>query len=332
MSAFHIRHAHALAVTTIIMTLLGWSSVPLFLKHFSHAIDIWTSNGWRYGMSALMWLPVPLWGLWRRSLPAGVWKAALVPAAINIGAQTLFCWTFYKIDPGLATFGLRSNIVFATLGAAILFAPERVLIRHAGFLTGIIMVIVGTFGTMVLGQGLPKGATLDGIRMAVSSGAGFAGYALAVRKFMHGINAIVSFSIISLYTAAGMVGFMLLWGEGSGLGALSLLDDPAMLAGLPFPCGQFGVLAVSALIGIALGHVFYYYSISKLGVAASAGIVQLQPFFVAIASLCLFDERLSIGQWGSGAVAVAGAILTLVVQARIHRRNRRRDIVPDEGS
>lgn len=319
MTATTSQRAHAFAVVTIVMTLIGWSSVPLFLKHFSHAIDPWTSNGWRYGMSALLWSPVLVWGLYRRSLPTGVWRAAILPSALNIVSQVLFCWTFYKIDPGLATFGLRSNIVFATIGAAVLFAPERVLVRTPGFIVGILMVVMGTFGTMVLGDGLPRGATLLGVVMAVSSGAGFAAYALAVRSCMAGVNAIISFAVISLYTALGMVVLMLALGDGHGVGALALLDEPSRFAGVPLPMGQFGLLLLSAIIGIALGHVFYYYSISRLGVAASAGVVQLQPFLVSVASWFLFRETLSIPQWASGSIAVLGAIAILVVQSRSRR-------------
>ncbi len=48
----------AIGTLTITLTLLGWSSVPLFLRHFVDLIDPWTSNGWRYGFSALLWAPV----------------------------------------------------------------------------------------------------------------------------------------------------------------------------------------------------------------------------------------------------------------------------------
>ncbi|MFN0133287.1 MAG: DMT family transporter [Phycisphaerales bacterium] len=310
------------AMTTIVMTLLGWSSVPLFLRHFSGMIDFWTSNGWRYGFSALLWLPVLIVGLARRRLPPGLWRVALVPAAINCVSQMAFCWTFYKIDAGLATFGLRSNIVFATIGAAILFAAERRIVRARGFILGLCMVVGGTLGTMLLGRSLPKGATLFGVVLAVCSGAGFAAYALAVRHYMKGIDAITSFAAISLYTAFGMVGLMLAFGDDFGLPALTLLDRGLTISGIAIPGGQFSLLLLSAIIGIALGHVFYYYSISRLGVAVSAGVVQLQPFIVSIASYGLFGERLTPLQWACGSVAVLGAGVILFVQHRQKRRER----------
>ncbi|MCC6660904.1 MAG: DMT family transporter [Phycisphaerales bacterium] len=299
---------------TIVATLVGWSSVPLFLKHFSHLIDPWTSNGWRYGFSALLWLPVLVWGVTRRTLPPGLWAAAVIPAALNAGSQTVFCYAHYAIDPGLLTFGLRSNIVFTTLGAALFFAAERRVIRRPGFLVGLLMVIGGTAGTMLLGTGVLEGATLAGVLMAIASGAGFAAYSLAVRHFMHGVNAFQAFAAISLYTAVGTTVLMVAFGDRHGAAAWPLVHEAAAVGGWPIPGGQMTMLLLSAVIGIALGHVFYYYSIQRLGVAVSAGVIQLQPFLVAVASLSLFGERLSLQQWVSGCVAVVGAGVILWAQ------------------
>ncbi|MFG0326031.1 MAG: DMT family transporter, partial [Phycisphaerales bacterium JB037] len=94
-----------LGVVTVLATLVGWCSIPIFLRHFSHSIDPWTSNGWRYGFAALLWLPVILLGFQRRDLPKGLWKAALVPAAFNSLGQICFTYAHYQVDPALLTFG-----------------------------------------------------------------------------------------------------------------------------------------------------------------------------------------------------------------------------------
>jgi drug/metabolite transporter (DMT)-like permease len=253
-------------------------------------------------------------GLWRRSLPPGLWRAAIAPSLINAVSQTLFCWTFYKINPGLATFGLRSNIVFATIGAAVFFAAERRIVATPGFIAGILGVVGGTAGTMLLGEnGPPQGASLVGVTLATLSGAGFAAYAIAVRHFMHGVNPIQSFAAISLLSALPMVATMLVYGDPSANGR----GDWGGAVVLDLSPGQFVLLLVSAIIGIALGHVFYYFSISKLGVAVSAGVVQLQPIVVSVASFWLFGEELTPAQWVCGGVAVAGAAGILYVQNRL---------------
>ncbi len=293
--------------TTVLLTLLGWSSVPLFLKHFAESIDPWTSNGWRYGFSALLWAPVLVAAQARRALPAGLWRAAMVPSAFNAVGQVAFCYAHYRIDPGLIAFGLRSHVIFVAAGAFALFPAERAVIRSPVYLAGLLAVVGGTSGAVLLGERALEGAQAQGVLLAVASGLLFAGYALAVRRSMGRYNSVIAFAAISQYTAGAMVALMFVLGEGGGAGPVGL------------PRGELVLLLLSAVIGIALGHVLYYMSIGRLGVAISSGVLQLHPFVVAVASLYLFGEVLMPGQWAGGAVALAGAVLMLSVQGRLQR-------------
>lgn len=347
-----------LGILTLVLTLLGWSSVPLFLRHFAHSIDFWTSNGWRYGFSALVWLPVLVYvalngiGKNGRGLPKGLWMAALVPSIVNAAGQICFTWAHYRIEPGLVTFGLRTQLLFVAIGAYLLFPSERAVIRTTGYLFGAAILLIGMTCVILLaepekigtGDGgeqmmevtgataidadsltssplhpfTPSSSTglaapgshtayAQGVTLAIISGMLFAAYGLAVRKYMHGINPVLAFGAICQFTALTMVVLMFIMGNHSGLTALDLPGD------------QFVWLLVSALIGIAIGHVFYYYSIARLGVSVTAGVIQLQPFLVAVASLWIFGERLTGWQWLGGTVAVGGAMLMLSVQWRMSR-------------
>jgi hypothetical protein len=109
-----------------------------------------------------------------------------------------------------------------------------------------------------------------------------------------------------------MVLLMLALGERRGLSALDL------------PTDQMALLLVSAVIGIALGHVFYYISIARLGVAVSSGVIQLQPFIVSVGQTALGWQSLTVMQWGSGLVAVAGALIMLAVQWLLTRGDAKR--------
>ena len=328
-------------ILTLVLTLLGWSSVPLFLRHFAHLIDFWTSNGWRYGFSALVWAPVLIVVMFRRQMPRGLWKAALVPSIANAAGQVCFTWAHYRIEPGLLTFGLRSQLLFVAIGAWIMFPTERAIIRRPGYLIGAAVLLAGMSVVMLLAENhdapitapqsppsdiatAPDDATspnatglasshdpsahVQGVLLAIASGLLFACSGLAVRKYMHGVNSVIAFAAICQYTALVMVALMLVLGNRGGL---TVLD----LAG-----GEFAMLLGSALIGIAIGHVFYYFSIARLGVAITAGVLQLQPFIVAMASLSLFGERLTASQWIGGCVAVSGAMMMLAVQWRVSRR------------
>lgn len=292
----------------ILLTLLGWTSIPLFLKHFASQIDPWTANGWRYGFSAVLWAPVLLIGGWRRNLPPGLWRAALVPSLFNAAAQVCFGIAPYMVGPGLMTFSMRLQIVFLTAGAAILFAAERRIIKSPGFLIGMSMVIVGTCITLLLKPGGLGGGTANGVAISIAAGFLYAAYGLSVRYFMHGMRPFSAFAAVSQYTALIIVALMLLYGKRGGLSALDLSNS------------QFALLLLSSIIGIGLGHTMYFASIARLGLAVSAGVVQLQPITVSIGSFFLFEEVLTPGQWGGGLVAIAGAGVMLYAQHRLAPR------------
>ena len=291
-------------VAFVVLTLLGWSSVPLFLKYFTDFIDAWTANGWRYAIAAVVLGPVLLIGAYRGTLPKGLWRAALVPSIFNCCGQSCFAWAHYYIDPGMLTFLLRFHIIFVTFGAYLLFATERGILRSMRFWAGIAVVFLGSVGVVLLAPesaaGPLHGAKLAfGTVLAILSGFFFAGYILSVRYFMDGVRSVTAFAAISSYTAAGLVTLMLLVGERSGLVALTL------------GAGQWGMLVVSSLVGIAFAHVFYYAGLARLGVSVSSGIILLQPVLTSTASYFVFGEQLTVWQWVCGLAALVGAGLIL---------------------
>lgn len=294
----------AAGITTVTLTLLGWSSIPLFLKHFTHLIDAWTANGWRYTIAAGLWAPAIVLALRRGELDRRLWRAALVPSVFNVAGQACFALAPYYVDPGLMTFALRVHVVFVTAGAAWLFAAERCVVRTPAFLVGLVLVVAGTSGTVAFQENGPGRGTAVGVGLAIASGALYAGYALAVRHYMQNVKAVTAFAVISQYTAAGLLVPMFVLGEQGGARVLEL------------PSTEVGLLVLSAIVGIGLGHTFYYMSISRLGVAVSSGVIQLQPVLVAMASATLFDERLTTWQWLSGLAAVSGAGAILAAQQR----------------
>lgn len=292
----------------ITMTLIGWSSVLLFLKYLTPYIDPWTANGWRYGLSALLWLPLLVVGLRRGTLPDGLWRRAVVPACINCIAQVCFAAAPYYIGAGLTAFLLRVNIIFSTVGAFVLFSDERPLARSGRFWTGMALLLGGSVGTVLLGAAPITGATATGVLLGLAAGAVYGMYGVSVRYYMRNIPSMTSFAVISLYTASGLVVLMAFFGSRGGMSALDLSSF------------NWFMLAASALIGIALGHVFYYSAIARLGVAVSAAIVLLAPFICGAASVVLFNEVLTRAQWLCGVVMICGAGFLLVAERARHRK------------
>ena len=308
-SSFAVRHMkRSEGVLVLVATLACWSTVPLFVRHLAGYIDHWTNNGWRYGASALFWLPAVLWALSRGVLPRTIWRAALVPAVANTLAQVAFTAAHSYVNPGLLTFGLRLQLVAVAIGAYLLFPTERATIASARYLGGLGLLICGVAGVLLGGGNILEGSSMIGVLLAVFAGIGYGVYGLAVRKFMYGYHPVFAFGVIALYTGGTLVACMLAFARGHGAEVLDLGSS------------ELWSLGLSAFFGIAIGHVLYYTAIDRMGVATTAGVLQLQPFIVSAFSAAYFGEVLSGKQWAAGVVAVLGAGLVLSAQKAAERK------------
>jgi len=307
---FQAPPSAGVGIALILTSLACWTTIPLFLRHFREQIDGWSANGWRYGFSALLWLPLLLFAMRKGTIPRGLWRAALWPSLFNTAAQVCFGLAPYYVEPGLMTFSLRLQIVFVTFGAAMMFPAERKVIRKAGFIAGIAMVVVGTMLTVYLKPGGLGSGTALGVALSIASGLLYAGYALSVRATMHGMPPLLAFSAVSQYTAMLMLLLMVIFSPTHGAQITHLVP------------GQLALLLLSAVIGIGIGHTAYFKSIQALGLAVSAGVVQLQPITVSIVAPFLFpnDEHLTSSQWATGLLAVGGAATMLITQHLASRK------------
>lgn len=304
------------AVVLIVLTLFSWASVPLFLRHFTTALhfDPVSQNGWRYGISAAFWLPF-LYITWRRGLlPPGLRRAAIVPACFNVLGQTTFAFGPALLEPGMFSFVFRTQIVFVTLGAYVLFPAERTTLRSPRYWAGIAMVIGGSVAMVLLkdAQADPhRAVTFAGIFVTFLAGLFFSGYGLSVRYYVNQYSPVTSFGVICQYTAVGAIALTFLAPLAQGVMPAALPPPNPLLPVTGMSVASWLLLIASAFIGIAISHVMYYASLSRLGVVVSLGIIQLQPIFTAVGSMLLFGERLNGWQWAAGVIGVGGAILML---------------------
>ena len=313
----------------MLTTLAAWTASPLLNRYFSEMIDVWNLNGWRYAMAALCWLPLILWKLSRKSMPAGVWRAALLPALFNSVGQVAFAASFYFTDATTVAFALRVQLIAVAVGGAIFFAGERRVIKDPRFLSGMVFVALGVTGYLLLAPDAPEAAadsaalatdnTALGFALGAIGGAVFGFYALAVRPMMKTTGPMLSYAVISLYTAVAMVALMLLLSPAHGAEAITDLTP-----------GLFALLVVSAIVSLVIGHPCYYAAIRALGVSATAAVLQLQPITVGLASVAMFSitgvasfyAPTSLWQWGAGLVAIASAIFMLRVQHNLAKQDR----------
>jgi drug/metabolite transporter (DMT)-like permease len=336
-------------VSLAVFTLLSWSSVPLFLHWFAgpqFGLEAFSQNGWRYGISAVFWLPFLAWaffgpgrgggaggasggggGAGGASDTAGLLRAAIIPAAFNIAGQTAFAWGPTLLDPGFFSFIFRVQIIFVTLGAYLLFASERDTLRRPRYWLGTALVIGGSIVMIALKQPVVGGAEAGaGGAEVVAGGAGGAEVVAAAASHapsLLGVLVALAGAVLfagyglSVRACVGQYRPILAFGvicQYTAVGVIVLMFIFGWTWHVPatqFSLFQMSMLVLSAFIGIALSHVSYYASLTSLGVAVTVGIIQLQPIVTAVASVLLLGERLSPGQWAAGVVGIIGAILMI---------------------
>ena len=295
----HARVGISTGIACLLLTLLSWSTVPLFLRHLSDHVDFWTNNGWRYGASAIFWMPVIGWAIWRKRLPAGIWLAALIPTIANIAGQCAFTAAFHEMNPGLVTFGLRTQLIWVAIGAYLLVPSERPIITSRRYLLGACILVLGLFPILLGGDSALGGFNIKGTTLAVLSALGYGMYGLSVRRWMGKYHPVIAFSVICQMTAVGLIALMLIYGRDHGAYVPQL------------PADILWYLAISAFVGIAIGHILYYISIARIGIVITSGVLQLQPFLVSAASFFIFGETFRWWQWIAGIIAIGGAYLML---------------------
>ena len=286
------------AVAAMLVALFFWAVVPLMLVHFTHWIDPWTANGTRYFFAAAFWLPFVVRALGRMA-PAerrAAWSAALVPAAAHGAAQVCFGLAPYHTSATLLNFGCRLSIPFATLFGFWLLKSERPLMRAPLFWAGLACAAAG-FVLMFEGPLDLENTSAAGMLLLLGFAAAWGAYVVFVRRNLAALPVHLAYGLVSLLTCVPLLGLMFAFGDWQALGGLA----PR----------QWAWLVLSALIGLTLGHVFYYRAIRVMGPIAAEGCLLLIPFQTALLAHALLGERLAGPQWAAGAVLILGCALLL---------------------
>jgi drug/metabolite transporter (DMT)-like permease len=299
------------AVACMLGAMLGFGIIPIFLKHFAQFLDPWTVNGVRYSAGALFWLPFLL-VLDRKSNTAtvagpkrSVWRDAIVPSAVNVIGQAAFGVSPYFVPASTMGFVLRLSFLFTIMFGFAVIAEERLLTHRPAFWVGTALSLAGVLAMFV--DELRGGVgSVAGLVIIVVTAVAWGAYSVAVRHYMARYSARESFGVISLYSSAALVVLMLLFGHVGSLAQIS--------------AGLWGGLMLSALIGIAFGHVLYYRGIHELGPVVASGMSLGTPFVTYLAAAILLGERLSGLEWLGGILVVVGGGLLVLARAQIESR------------
>jgi drug/metabolite transporter (DMT)-like permease len=304
-------HRKLPAVASLAAAMVSFGVIPIFLSYFAQFLDAWTVNGVRYSVGALFWLPFLLF-LEReagpgQSLGAGrnVWRDAAVPSLVNIVGQACFGLSVYYVKPSTIGFALRLSFLFTIFFGFWVLAEERRLARSRLFWLGTAASLAGVAAMFAENLEAGDARSLEGMAILVVTTLSWGGYSVSVRRWMAPYSARQSFGVISIYTSLALVGLMFLWGE------------PGRLAGIG--PGLWLTIMISALIGIAFGHVLYYQGIHRLGPVVSSGIMLVTPFVTHLTAAVVLDERLTELEWLGGLLVVVGGGVLVAARATVEK-------------
>jgi drug/metabolite transporter (DMT)-like permease len=163
--------------------------------------------------------------------------------------------------------------------------------------------VAGLSGVVFFHPAFGRTYTMTGIAIVVIYGFIWGIYGVSVKIVFRDIDSRIGFSVVSIYTVIALFVLTMFMGQ------------PQQMFAMPF--SGWAATVVSGITGIALGHVFYYSSIRRLG-STTPSLVQLaQPFIVLVVSYFVFSESLSVFQWIFGIALVAGSALAIVAEKEV---------------
>ncbi len=273
--------------------MICWTIAPLYIKALTGYLDSWTQNFLRYGVSFVFWMPFLIAYALRNGIDRRLFAQALLPTAFNLAAQSFYAAAFYFADPGFITLVTMTLVFWVTLFSMMFFHEERRLLSSGSFWTGIVLSVAGVFGVVVFHPEFSARATLAGALLAAAMAFGWGCYTVSVKRCLGHVDARLSFSVITVYTVIGHGILAFLFGR------------PA--DGLNLDAARWSYVILSALSGIALGHVLYYSAIRRIWASIPTMFLLLRPFTVLLFSSVLFHERLTTLQWLFGLLLVTGS-------------------------
>ena len=324
------QHAHGGRITALfclLAVMVSWGIIPILLRYFIAYLDPWTVNGIRYLIGALIWLPFVL--IYSRRAKAhstphrSVWIAALIPTAINIVGQTGYALSPYYVGASVIGFALRMSFLFTLVLGLIFIAEERQLAHKPTFWGGATLCLCG-IGLMFLGSLHHNShSSVIGLIILLGTTVVWGGYAVSVRKFMAPYPVRLSFGVISIYTSAALVAFIVLAPDipphpltdlTPATGPLWRLEALGRLSPI-----LWTLLIASAIFGIALGHVLYYRGIHRLGPVVASGITLASPLITYAVAALILNERLGSLQLAGGLAVVCGGLLLLIAKTQVEK-------------
>ena len=300
-----IRKVDFSGTLAAIGALCCWSFGPIVIKYLSGYLDFWTQNFLRYSVACLFWLPFLIYSVKTKRLDTRVWRKAIVPALANVVMQSLFACAFYYIDPAFMILLGKSSLIWIASFSLVFFPEERALVKSKRFWTGLALSAMGVVGVLCFKEDFVATRTLTGIALALAMAFMWAVYTLSAKVAFKDIDSRQGFSVITIYTVAGLSMLALLFGD---LGRCTQMGPR-----------QWAFVVGSGITSIAFAHVLYYTAMRRIGATIPALVVLVQPFIILAISRAVFGESLNIPQLLCGVILLLGSALAIWAQQHLKR-------------
>ena len=299
----NIRKVDVSATFACIGALSFWALGPIFIKYLTGYLDSWTQNLLRYSVACLVWLPFLVFSIRTKRLDRRVWRKAIVPALANIIMQSLYACAFYYLGPAFMVLLVKSSIIWIASFSLIFFPEERTLVKSKRFWSGLALSAMGVIGVMYFKEDFTAARTLTGIFLALAMAFMWGVYTVSAKIAFKDIDSRHGFSVISIYTVAGLFVLALLFGR---------VGDCVKMGAWQWVC-----VVISGVTAIALAHTLYYASMKRIGATIPALVLLAQPFMVIAISYVVFGETLTGVQLLFGVVLLAGSGLAIWAQEHL---------------
>jgi drug/metabolite transporter (DMT)-like permease len=286
-------------------SLVFWSIGPILIKYLTGYLDSWTQNALRYNTATLFLLPMLLFSLRQGTFDHRIWRLAVVPSLANVIMQGFWASMFYHLNPAFAVLLGKTHVLWIAGLCMLILPEERALLRSPRFWLGLILALAGVVGVLYYSPDFDVSGSAKGIAFALIGAAFWAAYAVSIRVYLKEVNSQSSFSVVSLYTGAGLAIAAACFGDVGQCLSLSL--------------NLWGILILSSFLGIVCGHICFYAAVRRLGATIPALVILLQPFTILIMSVVVFGETLSLIQCLFGVILILGAASAIWAQTDLTR-------------
>lgn len=232
--------------------------------------------------------------LWRGHRFRIGWRdAAILTGAAFVGVfvnQIAFVYAFTLVSASTVA------LVFGTLPILVSLFARLVGMERLGPRQWV-AAVVSFVGVALVAVGASAGlsASIGGIALALLTAVTFAVYSVSIAPVVRRRSPLVVNAFTALAGAAMLVPASSVVLAGESWDAIEPL--------------AWGALLYSAIASIALGNLFWFSAIDRVGPGRAALFANLQPFLGALFAVAVLSERLSALQLGGGVVIAVGILL-----------------------